>query len=447
MAVLEAKDAADWTYRGEGAANIVLAYTGSSPRFVGKVLRIEKVLKNGTINDDGPSALTRHERLLWNGNLILAPTKKIAELLYVQHVMSPLLGPDHIDAGNLIPVSREFLESVKSKVLCQRPSWRVDAAKPNVLCDSALLISDHSIFPSGALKEENCISVEIKPKCGFLPFSRFIADENAIKSCTSRFRMHQALKLHQGQISEISKYEPLDMFSGSRDGVYKAIKSLFLTPQNNFRVFLNGSLKFGGLGGGTESTTCLTSEAFEDVLKSVILADDGTRTEFFLQLVAEAIFKSGLLDRLLDVQKLDLYDIEGAIHAYYDVVSQPCMVCRELGEDQMSGRYSLLHLFPLDESLKIVRNHLIAATAKDLSVMISFRPRENGDLESPYNVVFLESTNQTFDYKVSFIDLDIKPLKKMEYYYELDNQIVKLCTQMVRLKHQPENGASIEESS
>lgn len=31
---LEKKDAADWVYRGEGAANLVLAYAGSSPLFV-----------------------------------------------------------------------------------------------------------------------------------------------------------------------------------------------------------------------------------------------------------------------------------------------------------------------------------------------------------------------------------------------------------------------------
>ena len=31
---IEQKDASDWSYRGEGAANIVLAYTGSSPSFV-----------------------------------------------------------------------------------------------------------------------------------------------------------------------------------------------------------------------------------------------------------------------------------------------------------------------------------------------------------------------------------------------------------------------------
>ena len=44
-------------------------------------------------------------------------------------------------------VSREFLEAVDNKVLCQRPSWRVDAARINSLHDSVLLISDHSVFP------------------------------------------------------------------------------------------------------------------------------------------------------------------------------------------------------------------------------------------------------------------------------------------------------------
>lgn len=31
---LQAKDAEEWAYRGEGAVNLVLAYCGSSPRFV-----------------------------------------------------------------------------------------------------------------------------------------------------------------------------------------------------------------------------------------------------------------------------------------------------------------------------------------------------------------------------------------------------------------------------
>ncbi|KAI8027541.1 Inositol-pentakisphosphate 2-kinase IPK1 [Camellia lanceoleosa] len=113
----------------------------------------------------------------------------------------------------------------------------------------------------------------------------------------------------------------------SLDPRRELITALFCTPENNVRVFLNGALIFGGLGGGADITSCMIGNAFEDVLKCVIQADDG---------------------------------------------------------------YA---------SLKIVRDYLIAATAKDLSMMISFRPGEDGDVESSYSGVFLESTNQSFDYK------------------------------------------------
>ncbi|KAE9444708.1 hypothetical protein C3L33_23394, partial [Rhododendron williamsianum] len=418
--VLELKDADDWIYRGEGAANLVLAYSGSSPTFVcsfmlhsyddfvGKVLRIQKAPRiespiNGYDSEDSHSALTNDECLLWREteDLVSAPTREIAEQLYVQHVISPLLGYEHVDAGNRVFLSKEFLKTVEKNILSQRPSQRVDAAMVNAQCDFALLMSDHSVFPYGNLQGNFCISVEIK-----------------------------VLSLDHIVISEISEYNPLDLFSGSKDRMHKAIKALFVTPQNNFRVFLNGSLILGGLGGGADSTSCMIGEAFENVLNGVIQADGGQRTSNFLHLVTEAISRSGLLDRLLEVQKLDNIDIEGAIHAYYNLVCQPCIACRDLGGEKLSARYAYLHSMSSDESLKIVRDYLIAATAKDLSLMISFRTREDRDVESPYNGVFLDSTNQRFEYKESFIDLDMKPLKKMELYYERDQQIVNCYSQM-----------------
>lgn len=444
--ILEEKDAADWVYRGEGAANLVLAYTGSSPSFVGKVMRIQKAPRNGSPRLRSPTALSTHERLLWKDidDIVSSPNKEIAAQLYVQHVMTPLLGSKYVDSGMRVLVSREFLELIEKNVICQRPASRVDAAKVDTECDSALLMSDHSVFPHGTLKGVPCITVEIKPKCGFIPSSRFMSEGNDIKRSTTRFRMHQTLKLHQGEISELSEYNPLDLFSKSEDRIHKAVSDLFTTPQNNFRVFLNGSLIFGGLGGGADSTDFVASEAFEDALKSVIRADNGLRTKNFLQLVSETVYKSGILDRLLEVQKLDNFDIEGAIHAYYDIISESCVVCRELGGDEVSHRYTSLHSFPLDESLKIVKDYLVAATAKDCSLMISFRPRADGDSGSPYNKVYLESTNQTFDYKASFIDLDLKPLKKMEEYYELDKKIVCCYTQMVETEQEADEATSIE---
>ncbi|XP_043713241.1 inositol-pentakisphosphate 2-kinase-like isoform X2 [Telopea speciosissima] len=441
--VLEEKDAPNWIYRGEGAANLVLAYNGSSPHFVGKVIRIQKALRNGSQCITDTSVLSSHECLLWKdtNDLVSSTSTEAVRQLFVHYVMRPLLGSEYVDAGAGVLVSRKFLESVENNVSVQRPAWRVDAAKVNTLCDSALLISDHSVFPHGLLKDSPCISVEIKPKCGFIPCSRFIAEGNAIKRSITRFRMHQVLKLHQGEISQISEYDPLDLFSGSSDRIHMAIKALFAIPQNNFRIFRNGFLVFGDLGGGTGNTNFVDSEAVEDSLEVLIQADHGLRTESFLHLVSEAILRSGVLDRLLKAQKLDLFDIEGAIHAYYNIVSQPCEVCKDLADSELSHIYLSLHSLSLEESLKIVRDYLIAATAKDCSLMISFRPREDGDQGSPHSTVYLKSTNQSFDCKVHFIDLDMKPLKKMVHYYELDQKIVSCYTQM-EMEHGPSNIAS-----
>lgn len=187
----------------------------------------------------------------------------------------------------------------------------------------------------------------------------------------------------------------------------QAIRALFHCPQNNFRVFFNGSLVFGALGGGMDKNVVNDrsheeNEAFENMLKTVIQGDHSQHVQNFLELVGDAIFNSGIIDRLLEVQKLDIFDIEGAIHAYYNIISQPCLICQNLNDADLLNRCSSIHSLSLEESLKIVRGYLIATTAKDCSIMISFRPRQGNDT-SDFGSVFLKSTGQTFDYKVPFL--------------------------------------------
>ncbi|KAG7592588.1 Inositol-pentakisphosphate 2-kinase [Arabidopsis thaliana x Arabidopsis arenosa] len=430
--VLEPKDAVDWSYRGEGAVNLVLAYTGSSPTFLGKMMRIQKMPKDGNENGDkSENGLTTHEKLIWADikDLVSCKNKEIEEYLFVKHVMRPLLGRKHVNPGIRLLVAKEFLESVEIIITSQRPSWRADAASVDTYRSSVLLMDDLTLFAHGHVEDKPCLSVEIKPKCGFLPSSSFIAEENVIKKSITRFQMHQILKLKENGISETSEYDPLDLFSGSKERILKAIKALYATPQNNFRVFLNGSLVFGGLGGGICKTTSKVELAFEHILKDIIKTDDGLRADRFIELVAETVYTSGVLDQLLDVQKLDKYNIEGAIHVYYDFIDQPCKVCRELNQ------YSSMHSIPLDEKVNILKDFLISATAKDCSVMISFRSTEVGlSRSSSHSNLHLESTKQEFEYKVHFIDLDMRPLKKMEVYYELDKKIMNTYLEMLKKK-------------
>ncbi|KAL5215516.1 hypothetical protein ABZP36_006917 [Zizania latifolia] len=423
--VLHEVDAKDWVYKGEGAANLILSYTGSSPSMLGKVLRVKKILKDKGQPTPNCMLFSSYEELLWGeipGLLESVKNDSLAQA-YATHVMSQHLGANHVDGGVLVRVSKNFLELVEKNVLSSRPAWRVNASTIDAGADSALLISDHSLF-SGNPRGSSCIAVEIKAKCGFLPSSEYISNENAIKKQVTRYKMHQHLKFHLGEISKISNYDPLDLFSGSKERIHMAIKSFFSTPQNNFRIFANGSIVFGGMGGGADSVhPNETEKCLEDLSKVT-----GLQISDFIELLSEAIFESGVLSKLLAAQKLDDHDIEGAIHLYYNIISQPCLVCRSITDAELLRKYSTLHSLPLDQSQKIVRDFLISATAKDCSLMISFQPRRSGSTDSEYDSIFLGSVNQIYDYKVYFIDLDVKPLDKMVHYFKLDQKIVSFYT-------------------
>ncbi|KAG6438020.1 hypothetical protein SASPL_102953 [Salvia splendens] len=68
---------------------------------VGKVLRIQKVPNDRPECENSHSALLHHESLLWGKfeGMVSAPTREIVEHAYVQKVMCPLLGSEHVDAG------------------------------------------------------------------------------------------------------------------------------------------------------------------------------------------------------------------------------------------------------------------------------------------------------------------------------------------------------------
>uniref|UniRef100_A0ACD5UDV4 Uncharacterized protein n=1 Tax=Avena sativa TaxID=4498 RepID=A0ACD5UDV4_AVESA len=422
--VLQAGDAHDWVYKGEGAANLILSYTGSSPSMLGKVLRAKKILNDKAQPAPNCVVFSSSEQLLWGEipELIESVKQDCLPQAYAQ-VMSQHLGADHVDGGVRARVSKEFLEIIGKNVLSSRPAWRVNASAIDTSADSALLISDHSLF-SGKPSGTSCIAVEIKAKCGFLPSSEYISTENSIKKQVTRYKMHQHLKFHQGQISKISDYDPLDLFSGSKERIHTAIKSFFSTPQNNFRIFVNGSLGFGGMGGGADTIhPNETEKCLEDLSKV-----SGLQLSDFTELLSEAISKSGVLDKLLATQKLDDHDIEGAIHLYYDILSQPCLICKNITDAELLHKYSVLHSLSLDKSCKIVRDFLIAATAKDCSLMMCFRPRECETPGSVYDSVFLKSVNRNYDYKAYFVDLDVKPLDKMPHYFKLDQKIVHFYT-------------------
>lgn len=80
-------------------------------------------------------------------------------------------------------------------------------------------------------------------------------------------------------------------------------------------------------------------------------------------------------------------------------------MCKDIINTELLHHYSFLHSFSLEESLKVVREYLIAATAKDCSLMLSFRPTDLEARTAENSSIFLESCNQSFEFKVCMICL------------------------------------------
>ena len=94
---------------------------------MGKIIRVQKVAKNGSKYEAARLVLSKHECTLWKDAepIVSSPNKEIAGQLYVQCVMIPLLGSEFVDPGVCVNVvyllclnMLVFVFSVASKTLC-----------------------------------------------------------------------------------------------------------------------------------------------------------------------------------------------------------------------------------------------------------------------------------------------------------------------------------------
>ena len=89
-----------------------------------------------------------------------------------------------------------------------------------------------------------------------------------------------------------------------------------------------------------------------------------------------------------------------------------------------------------EAACKVLREYLVAAAAKDCSIMITVAPcpdSANGEYndqpglqESPgIGAAFSDdSLRRCFRYKIAIVDLDLKPLTKIALHWQLDQAIM-----------------------
>ncbi|KAF9104966.1 Inositol-pentakisphosphate 2-kinase [Mortierella sp. GBA35] len=475
-----------WLYRAEGNANIVFQYIGPHPRFRNTALRLRKANRyDGTGVGAGAGAGSGEGK---GGTTFGEDTITMNDLTHESHfaseVIGLLLGQQFVEHLIAVALPPEFLKSLAEAVEPLRPESRrqkgIDLAQ-----SVGFLALDHTRFikPSPG---QSAVAVEIKPKWGFLTKSAFIRKDQDIKRRKCRFCMYQHQKKNTGQQGSISQYCPIDLFSGTELLVQDALDSLVQTPQNNIRLFVDGKQQpvtrdsmIQSLSGPSASTQQQESRRKKtqwmegnDPLDLEEL-ESATLTEVLAQILIE----SPLLQRLGRLQlALDSLDVE-TIHRFYEYLAKqgpshlPEPTFDEfletaeafmdrtdmnamMTEDQETfeahnaaglgfGPEADLEEIPESLQLHYIREFLLSATLKDLSILITIQrdtsteePDTSGTTSASRLEVGVNSSefhenchrikvkDEQFVYKITCIDLDPKKMSSVPMYLKKDRTIV-----------------------
>ncbi|XP_058058663.1 inositol-pentakisphosphate 2-kinase [Anopheles bellator] len=449
-------------YRAEGNANIVLSLSDNK-----HVLRLRK-----------SAIATRDGKAVSN--------VKLERFVKYSEVMSNLFSSCYVPTLKLAHLNTQNLQAFNERLSKTRPVARRDkeireldgiiypdvAFLPNWLYLTRDQDMNQDKIGSTLLSPYQTYCVEIKPKQGW--FSYELCDNIPVPGLATgdlrkcRYCFLQYLKLQQKSIAKISKYCPLDLFSGKPIRVLHAVKGLIGAPQNNFKLLKNGKIVY-------DETR--EKSVFNRMLKEMFPRDGRTKEErktFFLNLIKEVLLTDFSSDdttcdrKLLTIRKdrkkkdrnqlhergcnaseqhflpdrcvlREILDVQLLVKSNFMSFDQsklasssdsPCQYVDDMYEKYLDYRddvgYSDASMMSgsfCSEYLSTEEKYQFGATALDCSVMITFRrlmgDRTEEDRLSPEarkHIVVIEGMK--FLVKVTITDLDPKSHKHRQKYVD-----------------------------
>mmetsp|Transcript_692 Transcript_692/g.1608 ORF Transcript_692/g.1608 Transcript_692/m.1608 type:complete len:409 (-) Transcript_692:15-1241(-) len=383
-----------WVYRSEGAS--CRAFSRES---TAEVLLISK---RGAHREEGEGRIEELEQEIWSKYPQFCATRSHIErrAWFSEQVVKPLFGETGaLSCGELVRL--EDGEIAGGEIF-------------------GLLLPDATRLPS-LPDSGDTISIEIKPKCAAMPSPKaVIHPDHSFKHEHSRYKLQQHLKKSQGKIDSMSEYDPIQLFSADPALKLKALQALFKSPQNNLAVYVNSLKVFptgAWLSTGSGDSCRIGNQAPEELMRV---------------LVKVLMQQQGTLDLIRSMQAKDEYDVE-AIHMLYEyLLAGKRKSVGELGGSEVYRRsVENLYNMPRHCMLSALENYLIAATAKDCSLIITMKRIAHPDAspssgntasEAPSAGIVHESPS-CFQYRLQVIDTDIKPLSKIPAHFKLDRDI------------------------
>lgn len=392
-----------WRYINEGNAHIVIGINEENEDS-SYVLRLIKDDKNVQLNN----------------------IRKSAD--FVNSIMMPLLSNTNYTHSEILEIPAHELLELTRDLTKFRPKERL--VKSKISCYAMKTRNLTVLKPKVA---NYC--VEIKPKEGFLAYV-------FKKYSKCYYCLKQYLKLHEQQISDISKYCPLDLFSGDRNRMKTALFHLSENPQNNFKLFENGQIIFNEKN-KDQLTKAIRSmhifrsnDVFFDFIVETLLSVGSkqishTKTATVIKKPSNCddttnLNKDTVLYKILQTQKLsdELKDIPIATinqSINLDSTDYVSLIMNQL--DSERNLYTNTEREKFLKNLDAVHLALISAIAKDCSIMITFTNQydfDNDDLES------VEVDEHRVAFRLSVTDLEPKLPKTLAKRKETERKLIEL---------------------
>lgn len=424
-----------WYYRGEGNSYLTLSIPEAR-----QILRIKKIFYPHGIKENFLYFLFKYTRF---GNIIEANARiEEQENLKFYHTIKSLIGDAYVQPAREAILDRDDIEEIDSIINPLRPKHR-KVKHLAYACGS--LLADYAYFPlSWDIDDLSpTFSVEIKPKSGWIP-----PNEQKYPKCT--YCLNQYIKFKGNETKEISNYCPMNLFSGNPERMRDAIKSLFEAPQNNFQIFKDGKLIYGdNLRNRNVMFEIFNFETFEanfqhlaQLLSKALttnLSDDTcpnlrTQQKMYYQGDSECNFtdenilpEGCVLERILNIQKLDKW---GAEIIYNQLKNQNFDLNYFTNPHQPLCKLNLE-----DDIASVVRQYLMAAVAKDLSLMITFKRILPGAVLNipPQNIIKMDDGSE-YAIQIGVFDLYPKKIASIEKHFRKRQQIAQIYQELVLKK-------------
>ena len=450
----------DWLYIGEGGKHVVFACNNgsNSSKYKSKVWRVPKELIANEGQKGSTEPFSRYE---------------------FQNVITHWIFGSYIDVPETVSFDYEFVQALcieamkKGKIPKSRlKDWNMhnftDGLHKGLQNRSISSIS--GILLPNYQDKSYVFSVEIKPKAGYLPSSVLVHPKRRFKYHLSRFQILQNLNyngiLEKGwnkgtRLEQMSQYDPLDLFSGEKQRISRAVLALFQCPQNNIKVFSSMNLVFGH--------NIMDLDGFRrgfEMMGAIYSNTDETVTELQKQLVT-ILHDSSFLNRLGSFQKkFDILDVDGAILIY----EQLLLLCNgeiDTAENLIDNQYedilNKIQSGNLDQQVFLDMNstqlhHAIGTCTHEYNILIEELGRDIDHhlLNEKYNhvrtlvknlnrydcarllgnwlisqalvdlsffICIQQISSKGICYEIKVVDYDCKPSKKLRYKALLEQKL------------------------